>query len=57
MTVTNLKTNYDQAINLSTYSLGTGLSATHYCVEASSGNQTAAKNGPSSQIVVGGVCT
>ena len=57
MTVTNLKTNYDQAINLSTYSLGTGLSATHYCVEASSQNQTAAKNGPSAAIVIAGTCT
>jgi type IV pilus assembly protein PilA len=57
MTVSNLKTNYDQAINLSTYTLGTGLSSTHYCVKAVSQNQSAAKNGPSAAIVIGGTCT
>ena len=57
MTVSYLKTNYDQAINLSTYSLGSTLTDTTYCVEASSQNQTAAKNGPDAQIVIGGVCT
>src|SRR6478736_3322248 len=45
MTVAGLKASYDQGINLSTYTLG-----------ASSQNQTAAKAGPSSQIVSGATC-
>jgi len=57
MTVSSLKTNYDQAINLSTYTLGTNLTSTTYCIEATSQNQNAAKNGPDAQIVIGGVCT
>ena len=57
MTISNLKTNYDQAINLSTYTLGTGLSDTHYCIQATSPNQTAAKNGPSAAIVQATTCT
>ena len=44
MTVSYLKTNYDQAIDLSTYTLG------------AASNQTAAKAGPSAQIVIGGTC-
>ena len=58
MTVSNLKTNYDQAINLSLYTLGAGTqTATNYCIQATSQNQTAAKNGPSAAIVIGGTCT
>jgi prepilin-type N-terminal cleavage/methylation domain-containing protein len=58
MTVSYLKTNYDQAIDLSTYTLGGAgnQTATSYCVQASSQNQTAAKAGPSAQIVIGGTC-
>jgi prepilin-type N-terminal cleavage/methylation domain-containing protein len=58
MTVSYLKTNYDQAIDLSTYTLGAAgnQTATSYCVQASSQNQTAAKAGPSAQIVIGGTC-
>ncbi len=57
MTIATLQSNYDQAINLSTYTLGTGTqTATSYCVQATSQNQTAAKAGPSAQIVIGGTC-
>jgi type IV pilus assembly protein PilA len=59
MTVAALKASYDQSLNPSIISLGT-LSATTYCVQAKSPNdqtKTAAKNGPSAQIVIGGVCT
>jgi prepilin-type N-terminal cleavage/methylation domain-containing protein len=54
MTVTNLKSNYDQAINVGTYTIpAASLSSTHYCVQAVSPNQTAFKDGPSAQIVTG----
>jgi Tfp pilus assembly protein PilE len=56
MTISTLKANYDQAINLSTYKLGGTLSDTHYCIQATSPNQTAAKDGPSNPIVSGGTC-
>jgi type IV pilus assembly protein PilA len=58
MTVASLTADYDQSINPSIITLGTGLSATTYCVQATSPNDTdkiAVKNGPSSQIVVGTV--
>jgi prepilin-type N-terminal cleavage/methylation domain-containing protein len=58
MTVGGLAASYDQSINPSIISLGT-LSATTYCVQATSPNdntKTAAKNGPSSQIVIGTTC-
>jgi len=44
--------------DLSTYTLGaaSNQTATSYCVQASSQNQTAAKAGPSAQIVIGGTC-
>ena len=58
MSIAGLKSNYDQAIDLSTYALGTSSqTATSYCVQASSQNQTASKAGPSAQIAIGGVCT
>jgi type IV pilus assembly protein PilA len=57
MSVAGLKASYDQGINLSTYTLGASTqTATSYCVQASSQNQTAAKAGPSSQIVSGATC-
>jgi prepilin-type N-terminal cleavage/methylation domain-containing protein len=57
MTVSYLKSNYDQAINVSTYTIpAASLSDTHYCVQATSPNQTAYKDGPSNPIVVGGTC-
>ena len=58
MTVSYLKTNYDQAIDISTYTFGaaSNQTATSYCVQATSPNQTAAKAGPSSPIVVGTTC-
>ena len=58
MTVGSLQANYDQSINPSIISLGT-LGATTYCVQATSPNdntKTAAKAGPSSQIVIGATC-
>ena len=57
MTVAGLQASYDQAINLSMYTLGAGTqSATSYCIQATSQNKTAAKAGPPAQIVVGGTC-
>jgi prepilin-type N-terminal cleavage/methylation domain-containing protein len=56
MTIAALKSNYDQAINLSTYTALNNLSATTYCVQATSGNQVARKNGPSAQIEIGVTC-
>ena len=58
MTVAGLKASYDQSLNPSIISLGT-LSATTYCVQAKSPSdqtKTAAKNGPSAQIVIGATC-
>ena len=55
MTAAALQASYDQAINPSTYVISS-LSATSYCVQASSQNKTAAKAGPSAQIVTGGTC-
>ena len=56
MTVAGLKASYDQAINLSTYPTLNNLSDSTYCIEASSGNQYARKNGPSAQIEIGVHC-
>jgi prepilin-type N-terminal cleavage/methylation domain-containing protein len=58
MTISYLKSNYDQAINVSTYPalVAAKQTATSYCVEADSQNQTASKAGPSAQIVIGGTC-
>ena len=57
MSVGALKSSYDQAINVSTYKLGGGTqSATSYCIQATSQNQTASKAGPSAQILIGGTC-
>ena len=58
MTVAGLKASYDQSLNPSIISLGT-LSATTYCVQAKSPSdqtKTAAKAGPSAQIVIGATC-
>src|SRR5689334_256720 len=55
MTVGFLQTAYDQSIDPSIITLS-GLTATTYCVQATSPNDTdkiAVKRGPSSQIVVG----
>ena len=58
MTIAALKSNYDQAIDLSMYNLGTSTQTdTSYCIQATSPNQTAAKAGPSAQIVIGSTCT
>ena len=57
MTIAGLKSSYDQAINVSTYKLGGGTqTASSYCIQATSPNQTAAKAGPSAQIVITGTC-
>ncbi len=57
MTIAGLKSSYDQAINVSTYKLGGSTqTATSYCIQATSPNQTAAKAGPSAQIVITGTC-
>jgi hypothetical protein len=56
MTISYLKSNYDQAIDVSTYTLGSTLTSTTYCIQATSPNQTAAKNGPSNPIVAGDTC-
>jgi prepilin-type N-terminal cleavage/methylation domain-containing protein len=56
MTVGFLQTAYDQSIDPSIITLGTTLTATTYCVQATSPSDTdkiAVKNGPSSQIVIG----
>jgi prepilin-type N-terminal cleavage/methylation domain-containing protein len=53
-----LKASYDQSINTTMYKISQ-LSATGYCVQATSPNdvtKTAAKAGPSAQIVIGGTC-
>jgi type IV pilus assembly protein PilA len=58
MTVASLQASYDQSINPSIITLGT-LGATTYCVQATSPNdntKTAAKAGPSAQIVIGATC-
>jgi type IV pilus assembly protein PilA len=58
MTVAGLKASYDQALDVSTYTIpATSLTSSTYCVQATSQNKTAAKNGPSAAITVGGVCT
>ena len=57
MTVASLQADYDQSISSGIITLG-ALSATSYCVQATSPNDTdkiAVKNGPSSQIVIGTV--
>jgi prepilin-type N-terminal cleavage/methylation domain-containing protein len=60
MTVGYLQTAYDQSIDPSIITLGaTTQTATSYCVQATSPNdttKTAAKAGPSAQIVIGGTC-
>jgi type IV pilus assembly protein PilA len=55
MTLDLLKTNYDQAIDTTTYVLGS-LGASTYCVQATSGDKTAAKAGPAAKIVDGTTC-
>jgi prepilin-type N-terminal cleavage/methylation domain-containing protein len=58
MTLSYLKSNYDQAINVSTYPVFVAAkqTSTSYCVEADSQNQVASKAGPSAQIVIGTGC-
>ena len=53
MTIAGLKASYDQALNATTYALGATLSATHYCVQATSQNKTFKKDGPSAAITAG----
>jgi prepilin-type N-terminal cleavage/methylation domain-containing protein len=56
MTVAGLKASYDQALDVSTYTIpAASLSSSSYCVQATSQNKTAFKNGPSAQIAQG-VC-
>jgi type IV pilus assembly protein PilA len=59
MSVTNLKSNYDQSLDASVYSvLSSG--ATTYCVRASASNTStvyAYKDGPAGQIVNAPACT
>jgi type IV pilus assembly protein PilA len=59
MTVTNLKSNYDQALDASVFSvLSSG--ATTYCVRAAASNTStvyAYKDGPAGQIVNTPACT
>ena len=61
MTTGYLQTAYDQSIDPSIITIpSTGLSATTYCVQATSPNDVdkiAVKRGPSSQIVVGTVAS
>jgi type IV pilus assembly protein PilA len=60
MTVSKLKSSYDQALDVSVYTMPAAKqTATSYCVEAtprSDSTKHAAKAGPSAQIVIGGVC-
>ena len=55
MTLTNLQATYDQALDITKYSLS-GVSATSYCISSTSGNKTWKKTGPSGQIVSGAAC-
>src|SRR4029077_3477809 len=58
MTAAGLAASYDQSINPSIILVKTA-AGTSYCVQATSPNdstKTAAKNGPSSQIVIGATC-
>jgi prepilin-type N-terminal cleavage/methylation domain-containing protein len=58
MTVASLQADYDQSISSGIISLS-ALSGTGYCVQATSPNdstKTAAKAGPSAQIVIGDTC-
>ena len=58
MTAANLAASYDQSISPSIILVKTA-AGTSYCVQATSPNdatKTAAKNGPSSQIVIGATC-
>ena len=60
MTLALLKASYDQALNTTIYTIpNASLSGTHYCVQATSPNdttKTAAKDGPSAPIVIGDTC-
>jgi len=52
-TVTKLKASYDAGVSLSTIK---SASATGYCAQAASGNQTAHRTGPSGAITLTGAC-
>jgi type IV pilus assembly protein PilA len=59
MSVTNLKSAYDQSLDASVYTV-VSAGATTYCVRAAASNSStvyAYKNGPSSQIVNTPACT
>ena len=56
MTLTALQATYDQALDITQFSLS-GVSATSYCVSSTSGTETWKKDGPSSAIVQGTACT
>ncbi len=49
MTLANLKSTYDQALDTSKYALS-GTTASAYCMSSASGKWTAKKTGPASQI-------
>src|SRR5256714_203181 len=51
MTVANLKSTYDQAIDTTKYTIpAADLTATSYCVQSVSGGKTWRKNGPSAAL-------
>ena len=52
MTLAVLQSTYDQALDLSKYTLNS-VSATSYCVSSTSGSQSWKKAGPAAQIVSG----
>jgi type IV pilus assembly protein PilA len=54
MTLAGLQASYDQALNVSNYTLSSAyLTATSYCIQSSSGGQTWKKAGPAAQIALG----
>lgn len=52
MTLANLQSTYDQALDTSKYTLGT-VSATSYCIASTSGDKTWKKNGPAAGLSSG----
>ena len=52
MTLDQLKTTYDQALETTKYTLS-GVTATTYCVQSTSGSKTWKKAGPAAAIVSG----
>ncbi len=52
MTLDQLKTSYDQALDVSKYTLN-AVTATSYCISSTSGDKNWKKEGPAAQILAG----